>query len=195
MLARTKVLLSLCLFFLGTIGAFAATPAVGGKAPDFTLSTPDGTPVSLDSLTAKSPVVLIVLRGYPGYQCPYCQRQVHDFMENADKFADAGAQVLLVYPGPPADLASHAKEFSAKQELPPNFHLVIDPDYTFTNLYGLRWDAPHETAYPSTFILNNHNVVLFTKTSHSHGDRTTAADTLAELKQTGAHTEQKGSGR
>jgi O-acetyl-ADP-ribose deacetylase (regulator of RNase III) len=34
--------------------------------------------------------------------------------------------------------------------LPSNIVLVTDPDYTVTNLYGLRWDAPHETAYPST---------------------------------------------
>src|SRR5579863_6998112 len=92
------------------------------------------------------------------------------------------ANVLLVYPGPPAELDQRAKEFLAKQaELPSNIRLVIDPDYKMNNLYGLRWDAPHETAYPSTFILDEQGKILFEKISQSHGNRTTATDVLAQL--------------
>lgn len=157
-------------------------PEVGQKAPDFTLSTPEGAEVTFNTLLKKGEVVLVVLRGYPGYQCPYCQRQVHDFIQHAGEFASAGAQVLLVYPGPPAELASHAQEFIAHEILPPNVRLVIDPDYKFTNLYGLRWDAPAETAYPSTFLVSEHGIIFFRKISHSHGDRATWSDVLAELK-------------
>ena len=165
----------------------AQAPQVGQKAPAFTLSTPDGKPVGIADYLGKAPVVLIVLRGYPGYQCPYCVRQVHDFVENAGSFAAAGTQVVLVYPGPPAQLDVHAKEFLAKQNpLPEDIHLVIDPDYKFTDQYGLRWDAPHETAYPSTFLINRQGVVFFRKVSDGHGDRTTAADTLAELQHAGS---------
>jgi hypothetical protein len=93
--------------------------------------------------------------------------------------------VLLVYPGPPAELDQKAKEFLTKQNpLPVGFHLVIDPDYKFTNQYGLRWDAPHETAYPSTFLIDRHDMIFFRKMSKEHGDRTTAADILAELQRT-----------
>jgi hypothetical protein len=102
---------------------------------------------------------------------------------NSDRFAAFGAQVLLVYPGPPADLDQRAREFLAKEnELPANLHLVIDPDYKFTNQYGLRWDAPKETAYPTTFLIDRHDVVFFRKISRAHGDRTTAHDVLAELE-------------
>ena len=60
-----------------------------------------------------------------------------------------------MYPGLPADLDRRAKEFLAAQSpLPANVTLLIDPDCTFTNLYGLRWDAPRETAYPSTFLID-----------------------------------------
>lgn len=150
-----KMILALLssVFLLAPNLATAQTPDVGQKAPAFTLSTPDGHPLTLSEFTGRGTVVLVVLRGYPGYQCPYCTRQVHDFVENADKFAAAGAQVLLVYPGPPADLDQRAKEFLEKQNpLPANIHLVTDPDYRFTRQYGLRWDAPHETAYPSPFL-------------------------------------------
>ena len=157
-------------------------PIVGSKAPDFTLSTPEGTPIRLSELTAKGKLALVVLRGYPGYQCPYCQRQVHDFEVNAGKFSAHGIQLLLVYPGPPADLDKRAQEFLAKEgPLPENFHLVLDPDYKFTIQYGLRWDAPHETAYPSTFLIDQNGTITARKISHTHGDRTTAEDVLNGL--------------
>jgi peroxiredoxin len=107
---------------------------------------------------------------------------VHDFVEHASDFAAKKATVLLVYPGPPADLDQHAKEFLVKQaDLPANIIMAIDPDYKMTNLYELRWDAPHETAYPSTFVLDKKGTVLFEKISHSHGDRTTAQDVLGQI--------------
>ena len=160
----------------------AEVPEIGQKAPGFNLSTPDGHSLRLSEFTEKGTVVLVVLRGFPGYQCPYCQKQVHDFLVNRDNFAAAGVEVILVYPGPPADLDQHAKEFLAKENpLPANVHLVIDPDYAFTNQYGLRWDAPHETAYPSTFLIDSKGTIFFRKVSREHGDRTAAADVLAEL--------------
>jgi len=161
----------------------AETPAVGSTAPDFTLNTPTGTSVQLSKGLHQAQTVLIVLRGYPGYQCPFCQKQLHDYIEHAAEFAAKKATVLLVYPGPPADLDQKAKEALAKQaNLPSNITLVIDPDYKVTNLYGLRWDAPHETAYPSTFVLDRNGKILFEKISHGHGDRTTAQDALAQLR-------------
>lgn len=177
---RTLALL-LALLSFASHTVLAATPAVGQQAPDFTLSTPEGTPVHFADLTKKGDVVLILLRGYPGYQCPYCQKQVHDYIVNADQFAKANTQVLLVYPGPSAALDQRAREFIGDQKLPTNFNLVLDPDYTFTTLYDLRWNAPKETSYPSTFLVHRNGSIFFAKTSHSHGDRTSAADTLNEL--------------
>jgi peroxiredoxin len=159
--------------------AFSQTPAVGAKAPDFTLSTQTGKAVTLSSEERRHHLVLVILRGFPGYQCPYCVRQVHDFADRASDFKAKNMRVLLIYPGPPADLDQHAKGFLEKQtELPSNVVLVTDPDYKVTNLYGLRWDAPHETAYPSTFILDEKGMVVFEKISHSHGDRLSAQDAL-----------------
>jgi len=167
--------------FLGSI-LLAATPALRDKAPDFTLSDLEGKPVRLSQEYAQAPVVLVMLRGFPGYQCPLCNRQVQDFLKNSDSFAAAGARLLLVYPGPPGFLNQKAEEFLKGKTLPANFHLVIDPGYTFTNLYGLRWDSPQETAYPSTFIINKQGVVTFAKVSREHGDRATAAELLEHLK-------------
>ena len=169
-----------------TFAALAATaampPAVGDTAPDFTLKTLDAMPVELKQLTSQSPVVLVVLRGWPGYQCPLCTRQVHDFVPHAAEFASAGAKVLMVYPGSAQNLQAHAQEFLRDKNWPKEFLFVIDPDYTFTTAYGLRWDAKGETAYPSTFIIDKTQKVRFAHISKQHGDRVSAATVTQNLR-------------
>lgn len=183
-----RLLLLMLLSFLVTASAApqqmmktATPPAVGAKAPDFTLSTQQGKRLRLSEVTAKAPVVLVVLRGYPGYQCPICNIQVHEFLKNAQGFADAKVRVVLVYPGPLENLGARAAEFVADKPLPENFELLLDPGYEFTNLYGLRWDAPKETAYPSTFLIDQQGVVFYAKISKTHGGRTKAAEILEAL--------------
>ena len=154
---------------------------VGEAAPDFELGAISGEKVKLSEMLKPGPVVLVMLRGYPGYQCPICTVQVGQLMGKAKQLADAKANVLLVYPGPAEGLKAHADEFVRGKNMPENFHLLLDPDYSFTNLYGLRWDAKGETAYPSTFVLHGARKVLFAKVSRSHGDHARVEDVLAAL--------------
>jgi peroxiredoxin len=181
---RTKILRLLAAgVFACALVLNAAEPLkVGEQAPDFTLKMLDGQSATLSAFTASNQVVLVVLRGWPGYQCPICERQVHDFVSAASNFADARARIIMVYPGPAEDLKAHAAEFLGNKDWPGDFVFVMDPDYSMVNAYGLRWDAPKETAYPSTFLLDRKGIVRFAKISHSHGDRTKAADVLKELK-------------
>jgi peroxiredoxin len=175
------------LLFAEALLLASGAPTVGEKAPDFTLATPEGKSVRLSEVILKGPVVLVVLRGYPGYQCPYCNRQVQDFIQRSQGFADAGARVVMVYPGPPQDLGVKAGEFLADKKFPDNFDLLLDPGYELTNLYGLRWDAPHETAYPSTFLIDRQGFIFFSKIVKEHGGRSTAAEIIDALpKRKGA---------
>lgn len=160
----------------------ASTPSVGEKAPDFALTSVEGKAVKLSDLASKGPVALVVLRGFPGYQCPFCQRQVQDFIQNSKAFADAGIQVVFVYPGPPADLNTRANEFLAGKDFPKSFQMLLDPGYTFTTQYGLRWDEPKETAYPSTFLLDQRGVIFYAQTARLHSGRTSAASILGYFK-------------
>jgi peroxiredoxin len=155
----------------------------GDDAPNFTLKTVDDRAVELHKLTSKGPVVLMVLRGWPGYQCPLCTRQVGEFLGKSKDFAKQGARVVMVYPGPGEKLQAHAKEFMKEMKLPDAFEFVIDPDYTFTNAYGLRWDAKGETAYPSTFVIGKDNKISFAVVSMSHGGRSNAGKVLEELNK------------
>jgi peroxiredoxin Q/BCP len=179
----TAVLVALALWTAPSLHS-AEPPKAGDQAPDFALKTLDDQAVRLGELTPKGAVALVVLRGWPGYQCPVCDRQVQDFIGSASGFAEAKVQVLFVYPGPANDLKSHAGEFKRwkGRKWPGEFRYVLDPDYTMVNAYHLRWDAPKETAYPSTFLIDQKGKVRFARVSHSHGDRARAADVLAEAK-------------
>lgn len=158
-------------------------PKVDENAPDFELKHLDGTSVSLKQLAANGPVVILVLRGWPGYQCPICSRQVGEFLNKKEELEKEGASVVLIYPGPAVLLAEHAKEFQGAKDFPKHFHYVIDPDYTFTNAWGLRWEAPRETAYPSTFVVSKDLKVKFGVTSATHGGRAVYDDVFKELQK------------
>ena len=170
---------------LGLLAFDAARAATGLKAgevaPDFELKTANGEAVRLEQLTAKSPVVLVVLRGFPGYQCPLCTRQVNEFIGRAKDFAAKGVRVVMIYPGPANAIDAKAKEFLANKDWPADFVFLLDPDYAFTHAYNLRWDAPKETAYPSTFVIGRDGRVKFAKVSTSHGGRASAAEILGKL--------------
>src|ERR1700741_263621 len=89
------------LLLAASVPSIAATPVVGQRAPDFTLNALDGTSLSLNQLTATGRLVIVVLRGYPGYQCPFSQQQFQSYQDAAAQFAAAGAQVIFIYPGAP----------------------------------------------------------------------------------------------
>lgn len=164
-----------------SMGMMAMAPKEGGKAPDFTLTAIDGMATRLSSEEARGPIVLVVLRGWPGYQCPFCTRQFGEYLARANDLEATGAKVLFVYPGPADGLKDHAVEFTKSSPLPSSYRVLLDPDYTFTNAYGLRWNAAGETAYPSTFVIGKDGVVAFSRTSHKHDDRVPVADVLTAL--------------
>ena len=175
---RTLALLALCV----APWLEAAEPLkIGDKAPDFALKTLDNQTVRFRELTAKGNVALVVLRGWPGYQCPLCERQVNDLVENAAKLRERNVQMIFVYPGPADQLKAHASEFLKSKAWPNEFLFVIDPDFEFTVSYGLRWSAPHETAYPSTFIVGGDDKVRFAHVSKGHGDRLSGSDLIKQL--------------
>jgi peroxiredoxin len=124
-----RLLPLLGLILVAAASPFAAeTPRVGGTAPDFALTSLDGAAVRLAGITEKGNVVLVVLRGWPGYQCPLCDRQVNEFIGAKAAFAEVKAQLVFVYPGPAPELTARAAEFRALKgrEWPAQFHLLLD---------------------------------------------------------------------
>jgi thioredoxin-dependent peroxiredoxin len=163
-----------------SLPAAAASPAVGQAAPDFTVTALDGSTLSLSSLTSSGRLIIVVLRGYPGYQCPFSQQAFQSYQQQAAQFAALGTQLLFVYPGTGgSNLANDAASMIGSQPLASNVHVVLDPDYNLTNLYGVRWDATDQTAYPATFLVSSNHSVAFAHVGQLESDFTPVPNLLS----------------
>ena len=67
-------------------------PAVGTPAPDFTLNSQDGKPVSLHDFKGK----WVVLYFYPKDQTPGCTIEAHNFQRDLEKYKTLNAVILGV---------------------------------------------------------------------------------------------------
>jgi thioredoxin-dependent peroxiredoxin len=138
---------------------FASHLKSGDDAPEFKLQSLTESELSLTQLNKDKKVILVVLRGWVGKQCPICSRQVGDYMKNYEDLKDSN--VVFIYPGPSDKLKTHAEEFRKNaKDLPKNFHFLIDPEYKMVNAYKIRWKAAKQTAYPSTFIVENGKITF-----------------------------------
>lgn len=98
----------------------------GAEAPDFTLTTHDGAPLTLSSLRGQ----FIVLYFYPRDDTPGCTKEACGFRDIEKQLMQTGAVVLGVSPDSPE---SHAR-FREKYSLP--FTLLADPDHAVAERYG-----------------------------------------------------------
>ncbi len=99
----------------------------GDPAPDFTLMSDSGEPVTLSDFRGR-PVVLYF---YPKDDTPGCTTEACEFRDAYDVYRDRGAEVLGVSPD---DVASHEK-FKSKHGLP--FTLLADPTHEVAEEYGV----------------------------------------------------------
>ena len=104
----------------------SAPPAEGSAAPDFTLPSQEGTPVSLKDYRGK----WVVLYFYPKDQTPGCSREAHNFQADQQKYSERNAAIL----GVSLDNVDSHKKFCAKEGL--NFKLLADTDHKVSNSYG-----------------------------------------------------------
>jgi peroxiredoxin len=175
-----------CLVSLVLAGEVAVGPKEGAKIGEIAGTTINGGEFQLSKLVEKGSVVLVMLRGYPGYQCPVCSTQVAGYIAKAEQFKQQrNTPVVFIYPGKVKDLDERAKEFTApleeKVDLPNNFIFVLDQDYKITNQLGLRWNALKETAYPAAFVIDHAGFVQYAKVSDNHHGRATADEILEFL--------------
>ena len=120
-------------------------PVAGTPAPDFSLTTSDGSQVSLKDYRGK----WVVLYFYPKDFTSGCTMEARNFQRDLTKYEEAGAVVL----GVSVDTAQSHKDFCAKEGL--NFKLLADPDATVSTEYGSVMDYKgSKLAARNTFIIN-----------------------------------------
>jgi len=101
-------------------------PASGSVAPDFSLSSEDGTQVSLKDYRGK----WVVLYFYPKDFTTGCTIEAHNFQRDQAEYARRNAVIL----GVSLDSAESHKNFCAKEGL--NFKLLADTQHQVSKEYG-----------------------------------------------------------
>jgi peroxiredoxin Q/BCP len=146
----------------------------GDAAPDFTLESDSGEPVTLSSYRGR-PVVLYF---YPKDNTSGCTTEACGIRDAWSEFEAAGAVVLGVSPD---GVASHAS-FKASYDLP--FTLLADPEHTVAEAYGvwvekLRYGRTYMGIRRSTFVIDPDGTVA--RVMADVQPATHADDVLAEL--------------
>jgi peroxiredoxin Q/BCP len=134
-----------------TRGADSRTPPVGGAAPDFTLTSQDGTPVSLHDFKGK----WVVLYFYPKDFTSGCTTEAHNFQRDLAQYQAKNAVILGVSV---QDADSH-KQFCAKEGL--NFKLLADRDKKVSQAYGSVMNfGVAKLSARHTFLINPDGVIV-----------------------------------
>ena len=111
----------------GLLGADTpAPPAAGQPAPDFSLPSMEGGPVSLKDYKGK----WVVLYFYPKDFTSGCTLEAHNFERDLTKYQSQNAIIL----GVSADTVQSHKDFCTKEGL--NFKLLADPELKAITKYG-----------------------------------------------------------
>ena len=165
---------------LGTFTLMAAEetqnqPEIGKPAPDFSLTTGDGSQVSLKDFKGK----WVVLYFYPKDFTSGCTMEAHNFQRDLTKYNEADAVIL----GVSVDTAQSHKDFCAKEGL--NFKLLADPDAKVSTEYGSVMDYKgSKLAARNTFIINPKGEIAKVYTGVKPADHSEQVlKDLAELKK------------
>ncbi len=127
----------------------------GDLAPDFTLQSDQGEPVTLSDMRGKK----VVLYFYPRDNTSGCTAEACSFRDDYAQFVMKGAVVIGVSPD---TVASHDK-FKAKLSLP--FYLLSDPEHKVLEMYG-AWGAKSMYGKKfmgvirSTFVIDEQGVII-----------------------------------
>jgi peroxiredoxin Q/BCP len=150
----------------------SVAPSVGSDAPQFTLPSQDGTPISLTDFRGK----WVVLYFYPKDQTPGCTREAHNFQTDQSKYAERQAVIL----GVSVDSVDSHKKFCAKEGL--NFKLLADTAHTVAKAYGSLTNlGVAKFASRHTFLIDPNGKIakVYTNVDPSHH----SAELLDQLNQ------------
>jgi thioredoxin-dependent peroxiredoxin len=104
------------------------TVKVGDVAPDFTLTSQSGSPVSLKDFIGQKAIVLYF---YPKDDTPGCTAESCAFRDSYEVFKEVGAEVI----GVSSDSTQSHQQFANKYNLP--FILLSDVGGKLRKLYGV----------------------------------------------------------
>ena len=118
---------TLTVMILASLISFASSlPSEGSMAPDFTLTSQDGTPISLKNYRGN----WVVLYFYPKDFTSGCTLEAHNFQRDQAQYQQKHAVVL----GVSVDSSDSHQKFCTQEGL--NFKLLADTEHKVSSMYG-----------------------------------------------------------
>jgi peroxiredoxin Q/BCP len=121
----------------------ATHPEAGSPAPQFTLKSQDGTPVSLKDFHGK----WVVLYFYPKDFTSGCTLEAHNFQRDLAEYEKRNAVIV----GVSVDDPNSHKQFCVKEGL--SFKLLADTDHNVSKEYGTLTQMGFTHAARNTFLI------------------------------------------
>lgn len=121
-----------------------ASPQIGYQAPDFTLHSLTERNVNLSRIIGANKVTVI---NFWGIWCPYCVREIPEFVKFYQQYHQRQVEVLAVNVG---DNPKDVPLFAKKNRM--NFPILIDQNNAVSELYQI-------TGFPTTLIIDRRGVI------------------------------------
>lgn len=145
-------------------------PAPGTPAPDFTLASTAGEPVTLSALRGKN----VLLAFFPLAFTSTCTAQMCSFSEDFDRFAGRNTAVLPIS----VDSVPTLREFKAKERIA--LDLLSDFKREVSRLYGTLNEEKF-TSNRAYVLIDRDGVVRWSYTEDSNRDRRPNDELLEQI--------------
>lgn len=168
----------------------------GDKAPSFTLPNATGQSVSLESVLANGPAVIVFYRG--GW-CPYCSVALRVLQARLDDIQAQNATLLAISPEQPDYSLSTTEKLSLEFEvlsdtgnqIARRFGLVFTLPESLRPIYSRsgydiiahNGDASFELPVPGTFVVGTDGVIALAHVDSNYTRRLSPDAIIAALKE------------
>ena len=133
----------------------------------------------IDLTRIKKPVVLCIMRGFSGQVCIYCATQTAAIANNYRKFTDAGAEVVIVYPGPTESVPAFVQAVQSLRKDPPPMPIGLDVSLLLVRGLGVE----ENLAKPTSLIVDANGKIAYAYIGASMADRPSVEDLLQALRK------------
>lgn len=150
----------------------SGVPDVGSQAPDFTLMSTAGAPVTLSSFRDRQAVLLAFV---PAAFTSTCTEELCQFSEDYERYRERGVAVLPIS----ADLIPALRAWKAQEAM--TVDLLSDVRREAMVAYGVLEEARYQ-ARRAYFLIDRAGVVRWSHVEASGGDKRDTAELLSRIE-------------
>jgi peroxiredoxin len=120
------------------------------------------------------PLVVVLMRGFAGQVCLYCAAQTVALCNHIDEFHAAGAEVVIIYPGPAESAPAFLSAVASLRKDPVSVPVALDVSLQLVRGLGVESNL----AKPTSLVLDRAGVVRYAYIGQTMADRPSVEDLL-----------------